>query len=229
MIVNLIILCLIIITCICLWFYKECDTKLKYIMLSFGAILFIIQLQKLVNNNMNENFTPAEADEALQNIASMYNDKEKLTVKNLKVTGNIEVSGKSSFGDDITGAKNLTISGDTSIKNLTADDTTIKKTLLFAPRDNPSGAVSWKMFNSGDRLHTRSNVADSGGSFIENDYAGKGSINTHWYQPNGGTRLVVGTNTHWGINQSLGAARSNGYVDISFSDGTRRWQIGDDY
>ena len=221
MIVNLIILCLIIISCICVYCYKECDTKLKYILLSFGAILFIIQLQKLMNNNMNENFDSTDAKEALQNIASIYN-KGELTVSKLNVTGDLAVTG------DISGAKNLNISGDTSIKKLTADDTTIKKNLLFAPRDNPSGAVSWTMYNAQDRLHTKSNVAGSGGTFIENDHVGKGSINTHWYQPNGGSRLIVGTNARWGIRNSLGADRSNGYVDISFSDGTRRWQMGDD-
>ena len=215
MIVNLIILCLIIISCVCLWCYKECDTKLKYILLSFGAILFIIQLQKLMNNNMNENF---DSNEALQNIASIYN-KGELTVSKLNVTGDLAVTG------DISGAKNLNISGDTSIKKLIADDTTIKKNLLFAPRDNPSGAVSWTMFNSGDRLHTKSNVAGSGGSFIENDYAGKGSINTHWYQPNGGSRLVVGTGT-----QVTSPEQSQGFVQIYHGDGRNvRWQIGNNW
>ena len=217
MIVNLIILCLIIISCICLWCYKECDTKLKYILLSFGAILFIIQLQKLMNNNINENFTPAEANEALQNIASLYNTGE-LTVSKLKVTGDLEVSG------DIKGSKNLDITGDTSIKKLIADDTTIRKTLSFAPRDNPSGTVSWSMFNSGDRLHTKSNVAGSGGIFVENNSAGTGSINTQWYQPNGGTRLLVGTGT-----QVTSPDQSQGLVSISNGDGTGRWQIGNNW
>jgi len=63
-------------------------------MLLFEAILFIIQLQKLMNNNINENFTPAEANEALQNIASLYNTGE-LTVSKLKVTGDLAVIGKS--------------------------------------------------------------------------------------------------------------------------------------
>jgi hypothetical protein len=184
-------------------------------LLSFGAILFIIQLQKLMNNNMNENF---DSNEALQNIASIYN-KGELTVSKLNVTGDLAVTG------DISGAKNLNISGDTSIKKLIADDTTIKKNLLFAPRDNPSGAVSWTMFNSGDRLHTKSNVAGSGGSFIENDYAGKGSINTHWYQPNGGSRLVVGTGT-----QVTSPEQSQGFVQIYHGDGRNvRWQIGNNW
>jgi len=192
-------------------------------MLSFGAILFIIQLQKLMNNNnnMNENFDSIDAKEALQNIASVYNNGV-LTVSKLNVTGDLAVTG------DISGAKNLNISGDTSIKKLTADDTTIKQTLSFTPRDK-SGAVTWAMYNSQNRLHTKSNVAGSGGTFIENDSAGKGSITTQWYQPNGGSRSIVGTNSKWGHNNSFGADRSNGYVEISFSDGTRRWQIGDDY
>jgi hypothetical protein len=171
-----------------------------------------------MNNNMNENFDSTDAKEALQNIASIYN-KGELTVSKLNVTGDLAVTG------DISGAKNLNISGDTSIKKLTADDTTIKKNLLFAPRDNPSGAVSWTMFNSGDRLHTKSNIAGSGGSFIENDYAGKGSINTHWYQPNGESRLVVGTGT-----QVTSPEQSQGFVQIYHGDGRNvRWQIGNNW
>ena len=110
MIVNLIILCLIIISSICLYCCKECGTELKYIQLSLCAIIFIIQLQKLVNNNINENFTSAEANEALQNIASLYN-AEELTVSKLKVTGDLEVNGKSTFGDNIIGAKDFNVSG----------------------------------------------------------------------------------------------------------------------
>ena len=223
MLINLIILCLVVISFSCVYKCENCDIKLKYALYSLCAVIFVLQLQKLMNNNINENFTPAEANEALQNIASLYNTGE-LTVSKLKVTGDLAVIGKSSFGDDVTNAKNFNVTGKssfgddiTSAKNLTIGDT-----LKFASREGPEKVV-WNMYNTGNRLHTISNVAGSAGTFIENDGGGSRSINTHWYQPNGASRLIVGTNTKFG-----GADKSNGYVQINYADGTPRWVLGDE-
>jgi hypothetical protein len=181
MIVNLIILCLIIISSICLWCYKECDTKLKYIMLSFGAILFIIQLQKLLNNNMNENFDSTDAKEALQNIASVYNDGV-LTVSKLNVTGDLAVTGKSSFGGDITSAKKITTT-----------DASIGNQLFFTNKDDTAQKETWIINNWANRLHFKSTKANTGGIITETNLHGDGTITTSWYQPSGSTRMTAGT------------------------------------
>jgi len=187
MIVNLLILCLVIVSFVCVYKSENCDIKLKYALYSLCAIIFVIQLQKLVNNNMNENFTPAEADEALQNIASMYN-KDEITVKNLKVTGNLAVTGDSDFGGNITGAKNLTITGDTATKNVA-----IGNVLVINDPANPQGKA-WQMNNYAGTLMTSSNKSGARGAIqVKDDGCGDGTILTQYLQPGGDSRMIIGT------------------------------------
>ena len=201
MIVNLIILCLIIISSICLYCCKECGTELKYIILSFGAILFIIQLQKLMNNNMNENFDSTDAKEALQNIASVYNNGV-LTVSKLNVTGDLAVTGKSSFGDDITSAKKITTT-----------NASIGNQLLFTNKDDPTQKETWTINNYADQLHFKSTKANTGGILTGTNLNGDGTITTSWYQPSGSTRMTAGTG-------SAGASidRQAGFLQIYDND-----------
>ena len=156
-------------------------------MLLFGAILFIIQLQKLMNNNINENFTPAEANEALQNIASLYNTGE-LTVTKLKVTGDLEVSG------DIKGSKNLNITEDTFTKNLTtAKDVAIGSVLTIRDPAAPQGKA-WQLNNYAGTLMTSSTKSGAKGAVqITDDFCGEGTISTHYLIPGGGMRMAIGT------------------------------------
>ena len=186
MIVNLIILCLIIISCICVYCYKECDTKLKYILLSFGAILFIIQSQKLMNNNTNEYFTSGAANEALQNIASIYN-KGELTVSKLNVTGDLAVTG------DIKGSKNLNITEDIFTKNLTAKDVAIGGALTIRDPAAPQGKA-WQLNNYAGTLMTSSTKSGNKGAIqIVDDACGEGTISAHYLRPGGSMRMAIGT------------------------------------
>jgi hypothetical protein len=151
-------------------------------MLSFGAILFIIQLQKLMNNNMYENFDSTDAKEALQNIASVYNDGV-LTVSKLNVTGDLAVTGKSSFGDDITGAKNLTITKDVAIGNL----------LTIRDPAAPQGKA-WQLNNYAGTLITSSTKSGARGAVqLVDDTCGDGSISAHYLQPGGMWKMAIGT------------------------------------
>ena len=182
MFVNLIILCLVIVSFVCVYKSENCDIKLKYALYSLCAIIFVIQIQKLVNNNINENFTSAEANEALQNIASVYNDG-KLTVTDLNVTGNLAVTGNSAFTGDITGAKNLTITKDVAIGNL----------LIFKDPAAPQGKA-WQMNNYAGTLITSSTKSGAKGQIqVVDDECGDGTINTHYLQPGGDWRMRIGT------------------------------------
>ena len=195
MIVNLIILCLVIVSFVCVYKSENCDIKLKYALYSLCAIIFVIQLQKLMNNNnMYENFDSTDAKEALQNIASVYNDGV-LTVSKLNVTGDLAVTGKSSFGgdlavtgkssfgDDITGAKNLTITKDVAIGNL----------LIIRDPAAPQGKA-WQLNNYAGTLMTSSTKSGAKGAVqLVDDICGEGTISAHYLRPGGGTRMVIGT------------------------------------
>jgi len=172
MIVNLIILCLIIISSVCLYCCKECGTELKYILLLFGGILFIIQLQKLINNNMNENFNSAEANEVLQNIASLYN-AEELTVSKLNVTGDLAVNGKSSFGGDIKGDRNLNITGTS-----TFGDTTCNKNFkVNGVSTFDSDVIGTKNLNISGKTTFGGDLAVKGISSFDSDIIGTKNLN----------------------------------------------------
>ena len=158
-------------------------------MLLFGAILFIIQLQKLMNNNINENFTPAEANEALQNIASLYNTGE-LTVTKLNVTGDLEVSG-----DIFT--KNL----------ITAKDVAIGNLLTIRDPAAPQGKA-WQLNNYAGTLMTSSTKSGAKGAVqLVDDVCGEGTISAHYLQPGGMWKMAIGTsrtpnaNTYAGLFQ----------------------------
>ena len=101
MFVNLIIIGIIII--ISYYIYQnKCDISLKYILYSLCAIMVIVQLQKIMSKDLGEFFTQADANEAIQNIASIYNNKTNMVVDNLTITGNLDVKGQST----LSGIKN---------------------------------------------------------------------------------------------------------------------------
>jgi hypothetical protein len=182
MIVNLIILCLVIVSFVCVYKSENCDIKLKYALYSLCAIIFVIQLQKLMNNNMYENFDSTDAKEALQNIASVYNDGV-LTVSKLNVTGDLAVTGKSSFGDDITGAKNLTITKEVAIG----------KALIIRDPEAPEGKA-WTLNNYAGTLMTSSTKSGAKGAVqLMDDTCGDGSITAHYLQPGGMWKMAIGT------------------------------------
>ena len=170
-------------------------------MLSFGAILFIIQLQKLMNNNINENFSSADANEALQNIASLYNAGE-LTVSKLNVTGNLAVTGNSAFTGDITGAKNLMVTGDTFTNNLTiTKDVAIGSVLTIRDPQAPQGKA-WQLNNYAGTLMTSSTKSGTRGAIqVKDDECGDGTISTHWLRPGGGDRMAIGTSRNGTTDQ----------------------------
>jgi hypothetical protein len=177
-------------------------------MLSFGAILFIIQLQKLMNNNMNENFDSTDAKEALQNIASVYNNGV-LTVSKLNVTGDLAVTGKSSFGDDITSAKKITTT-----------DASIGNQLFFTNKDDTAQKETWYIHNWADRLNMRSNKSNTGGVLLTNNYYGNGTVAT-FYDNKGTTKMLVGTSS---VNAG---DTTRGVVNIYNANGSGRWGMGD--
>jgi hypothetical protein len=217
MIVNLIILCLVIVSFVCVYKSENCDIKLKYALYSLCAIIFVIQLQKLMNNNMNENFDSTDAKEALQNIASIYN-KGELTVSKLNVTGDLAVTGKSSFGgdlavtgkssfgDDITGAKNLTITKDVAIGNL----------LIIRDPAAPQGKA-WQLNNYAGTLMTSSNKSGAKGAIqLVDDFCGEGTISARYLQPGGMWKMAIGTSRTPNANTYAGLLRfgqKDGRVD----------------
>jgi len=134
-----------------------------------------------MNNNMNENFDSTDAKEALQNIASVYNNGV-LTVSKLNVTGDLAVTGKSSFGDDITGAKNLTITKEVAIGEM----------LTIRDPVTPLGKA-WRLNNYAGTLMTSSNKSGAGAVQLVDDVCGEGTISAHYLRPGGGTRMVIGT------------------------------------
>jgi len=185
MLINLIILCLVVISFSCVYKCENCDIKLKYALYSLCAVIFVLQLQKLMNNNINENFTPAEANEALQNIASLYNTGE-LTVTKLKVTGDLEVNGKSSFSDDITSAKKLTTT-----------DASIGNQLFFTNKNDTAQKETWYIHNWENRLNMRSTKNGTGGVLLQHNYNNvpDDGIVANFYDNLGGTRMLVGTSS----------------------------------
>jgi hypothetical protein len=156
-------------------------------LLSFGAILFIIQSQKLMNNNTNEYFTSGAANEALQNIASIYN-KGELTVSKLNVTGDLAVTG------DIKGSKNLNITEDIFTKNLTAKDVAIGSALTIRDPAAPQGKA-WHLSNYAGTLVTQSTKSGAKGAVqLVDDVCGEGTITTYYLIPGGGgVRMAIGT------------------------------------
>ena len=174
MIVNLIILCLVIVSFVCVYKSENCDIKLKYALYSLCAIIFVIQLQKLMNNNMNENF---DSNEALQNIASMYN-KGELIVENLKVTG-----------------------------NLTTKIASIEEKILIKNPSNLQGTAWQLNNYDGTLMTSSTKSGGRGAVQLIDDVCGEGTIVARYLQPGGMHKMVIGTsrtpnaNTYAGLFQ----------------------------
>ena len=206
---NLLILCLIVFSFVCVYKCENCDIKLKYALYSLCAIIFIIQLQKPMNNNTNEYFTSdTVANEALQNIASVYNNGV-LTVSKLNVTGDLAVAGKSTIGGD------LAITGDTFTRNLTTTNAAIGSSLTFKHPTDPQG-VAWALSNYDGTLFTNSTKSGSGGIQTLNDPCGAGSIATRYLQPGGMWKMAIGTSRTPNANTYAGLLRfgqTDGRID----------------
>ena len=97
------IIAIFILSLFILSYYKMLE--LKYIIIM--SIFAIIITTNCITNNTIEGFNN---DEALQNIASIYNDTD-MTVNNLKVTGTLTVDGETKMGNK------LNVSGETKLDN----------------------------------------------------------------------------------------------------------------
>ena len=174
MFANLLILCLIVFSFVCVYKCENCDVRLRYALYSLCAIIFIIQSQKSMNNNINEYFTSdAVANEALQTIASMYNSGN-LTVSKLTVTGD------------------LAVAGDTSTKNLTTTNAAIGNLLTIRNPADPLGKA-WQLNNYAGTLMTSSTKNGGGAIQVADDVCGNGTITTNYLQPGGMWKMRIGT------------------------------------
>lgn len=88
--------------CAGIYFYYNKNTELLIII----ALLILMYLEKYTSKSIDiEHF---DSNEAVQNLASMYNS-DKITVKNLEVTGDVNIKGNT----NITG--NTTLTGNANI------------------------------------------------------------------------------------------------------------------
>uniref|UniRef100_A0A6C0E006 Uncharacterized protein n=1 Tax=viral metagenome TaxID=1070528 RepID=A0A6C0E006_9ZZZZ len=195
MFVNLIIIGIIII--ISYYIYQnKCDMSLKYILYSLCAIMVINQLQKIMSKDLGEFFTPADANEAIQNIASIYN-KSNMTVDNLTITGNLDVKGKSTLsnlgvlgGFAVNGLS--TLSGIANHNGLTSDNITIKpdNALIFPSSDNSK--ATWKYFNNNNNELQLTNSVNQSKVRVVTNPSGNGTLQTIWSRPDGNNDALVG-------------------------------------
>jgi len=202
MFVNLIIIGIIII--ISYYIYQnKCDMSLKYILYSLCAIMVIVQLQKIMNKDLGEFFTQAEADEAIQNIASIYADRNNMVVGNLTITGNLDVKGTAKVEGNST-LSNLGVLGGVSVNGLsilsgidnhnglTSDTITIKpdNALIFPSSDNSK--ATWKYINNNNNeLHLTNSVNQSKVRVVANS-SGDGTLQTIWSRPDNNNDVLVG-------------------------------------
>jgi len=185
MIINLIIIGIIII--ISYYIYQnKCDMSLKYILYSLCAIMVIVQLQKIMSKDLGEFFTQAEANEAIQNIASIYNNKTNMTVDNLTITGNLDVKGKST----LSGIKNNNGITTDYINAVNAGKSSINidgGSVSFVNGDTKY--QNWQMYNINGVLRTypinSSVVMDT--MYNPSDK----TINTAWLKPDGSRRAEI--------------------------------------
>jgi hypothetical protein len=223
MIVNLIILCLVIVSFVCVYKSENCDIKLKYALYSLCAIIFVIQLQKLMNNNMNENFDSNDAKEALQNIASVYNNGV-LTVSKLNVTGDLAVTGKSSFGGDLAVTGKSSFGDDiTGAKTLIIKDVTIGNVLTIRDPAAPQGKA-WQLNNYAGTLVTSSTKSGAKGAVqLVDDTCGEGTIVARYLQPGGMWKMAIGTSRTPNANTYAGLfhfGQNNGSVAPKWGEHT---------
>ena len=195
MFINLITIGIIII--ISYYIYQnKCDVSLKYILYSLCAIIFINQLQKIMSINLSEFFTQADANEALQNVASIYNNAN-MTVSNLTVTGNLDVKGQSTLnnlgvlgGVAVNGLS--TLSGIANHNGLTSDNITIKpdNSLIFPSSD--TSKATWKYFNNNNNELQLTNSVNQSKVRVVANSSGDGTLQTIWSRPDGNNDALVG-------------------------------------
>ncbi len=183
MFVNLIIIGIIII--ISYYIYQnKCDMSLKYILYSLCAIMVINQLQKIMSKDLGEFFTPVDANEAIQNIASIYN-KSNMTVDNLTITGKLDVKGTAKVDgmSTLSGIDNkngIKTDGIDVIASNNSSITTDGHSLYFTNSDNTK--QKWLMTNTEGifRIYPRDRNV-----WVDTVYnASANTINTAWVNAN---------------------------------------------
>jgi len=212
MLVNIIVLFILIIIAVSIYSYKECDIKLKYILYSFCAVLFINQLKNLKDKNNGEHFNASESNEALQNLASLYNSGN-FTVSNLTVTGNLDVKGDTTLEGKTGLLKDLsvngasTLSGITNHNNITTDN--IITTGVINVTNIDDKLQKWGIYNMNGILRINPTGAPvSVDTSYTNNKSNPNVIRTAWTGQDGANRAEVGT--------SAPANGNNGYQDGYF-------------
>lgn len=128
------------ITLALLFLFSQKDTRYFYIYFIVIFCVFLIHEYNICN--INELFTPI-SNESIQSLGSVYNG-DTLTVSNIKVTGNIDVSNGSVVAKTIT-TNNLTTKGLTSTDTITIDKRNSDwgpNLMLMAPKKE-SAYISW--------------------------------------------------------------------------------------
>jgi len=202
---------------------KLVDPNMKYIMY---LLLIIILSGFQINHSRTNNLEHLTSDEALQNVASLYN-ASNMTIANLNVTGNLTVGGTSTL--QTLSASNISASGiGTVAGNLNVMGNTTTAGNLNVTGNTTIKALNTSGINNTGTATVGGQIVATGGMTTGGSITYTSTTNpTSWstYNMNGVLRTnLVGTSIVIDTDQSNGA----GTVVTSWggSDSGRRAKVG---